>query len=360
MKELRVAVVGAGHLGMIHAKLLNQVQGARLVAIADPSPQRRELCNQQFKVPTFASHQELIGHADAVVVAAPTFLHYEIARDLLYANIDLLVEKPLTNSAETARQLVQLARSRRRVLQVGHIERFNPAWVETVSKLGAIKYVEAVRASSFPGRCLDGGVVLDLMIHDLDLVLSLSDAPIVSVAASGMAVLTEHEDIAETRLTFADGLVANLKASRISPTAARRMQVYGSQGFAELDFGKPSATYVRPNDQILSREFNLDDAGPLDHFKSELFERWLKVESLPLQPRNAILDELHDFVVSVACGSQPVVSGEAGARAVEVADKILSAIQHRNWLAPSIAEQTGAIGPFAMPATTPPQRKSAA
>lgn len=339
MSSLRVAVVGAGHLGVIHSKLLAQVRGAELVAIVEANAERRDFIANQFHVPVFATHQEIIGVANAAVIAAPTFLHFEIAKDLLAADIDLLVEKPLTIGAEAARELAQLAKSRRRVLQVGHIERFNPAWADTVAKLGAVKYIEAVRASSFPGRCLDVGVVLDLMIHDIDLVLSLTEAPITSVEASGMAVITDFEDIAETRLTFADGLVANLRASRISPTASRRMQLYGSHGYADIDFGKPGAQCILPEASILNRQFRLENAGPLNQFREALFDHWLKSETIATEPRNAILDELHDFVIAVNCGSDPMVNGDAGARAVETAERVLAAIAKRQWMPHASSEQ---------------------
>ena len=349
MSGLRVAVVGAGHLGTIHARLLRQVPNTELVAITDPSPERREAVAKEFGVTTYASHQQIVGVADAAIVAAPTFLHFEIARDLLFAGIDLMIEKPLTNDADTAETLVRMAASKRRTLQVGHIERFNPAWTETVGRVGRVKYVEAVRASSFPGRCLDCGVILDLMIHDLDLVLSLTDAPISRIDASGMAVVTDQEDIAEARITFADGLVANLKASRISPTPARRMQLFGSHGFAELDFSKPSAEFIVPHELLLHRDFELGKTASVTDFRKDLFDRWLKRETLAIEPRNALLDELHDFAVACSTGIQPLVTGEAGARAVRVADQIRQAIDERQWTFPHLSETLGAIGPFALP-----------
>ncbi len=304
--------------------------GAQLVAMVEADPNRREAVSQQFNVPAFASHSDLMGRVDAAVVAAPTFLHYEIAKDLLQAGIDLLVEKPLTITASHARELAEIAKQKRRVLQVGHIERFNPAWTQTVSRLGAVKYVEAVRASSFPGRCLDVGVVLDLMIHDIDLVLSLTDAALVDVQATGMQVITDHEDLAEARLTFADGLVANLKSSRISPTAARRMQLYGSQGFAEIEFGKPTAQCIAPHASILNGQFQLAQAGPMKEFRESLFQQWLKLEEITAEPRNAILDELNDFVIAASHGTAPLVTGDAGARAVEVAERVLQTIATKN------------------------------
>ena len=347
MNELRIAVVGAGHLGRIHAKLLGQVDGAKLVAISDPIESARVQAGKQFSVPTFADYRELIHDIDAAVIAAPTDFHASIATDLLRAGKHLLVEKPLATFGGDARRLAMLASARRLTLQVGHVERFNPAFTSLENLATDVKYVEAVRASRFPGRCLDVGVVLDLMIHDLDLVLSLTDAKVRSISASGLAVVSNHEDLAEARIEFEDGLVANLKASRISPTPARTMQVYGARGFADIDFGTPSLSVVHPNETIVNRGFSLESEtdNPLG-YADTLFSARLKCETHDLEPRNAILDELHDFVISIQTGVAPAVDGHAGARAVEVADMILTSIAKRCWYNDVKPSE---VGPHAQP-----------
>ncbi len=346
MSRLRIAVIGAGHLGRIHAKLLGQVDGAELVAIADPFEDARQNAAELFSVPTHADYRDCIDDIDAAVVAAATDAHAEISKTLLKAGKHLLVEKPLTASADDARRLAMLAASRRRTLQVGHVERFNPAFTALEGLSVDVKYVEAVRASSFPGRCLDVGVVMDLMIHDLDLVLSMTDAAVKSVSSSGLAVISGYEDLAETRIEFDCGLVANLKASRISPSPARQMQVFGSNGFADIDFGAPSISVVRPCDQVVDRTFDLacETDNPLE-YKEQLFSQRLRCETLSLEPRNAILDELHDFVISIQTGIAPTVDGSAGARAVAVAEQILQSIQQRRWY--ENASETE-IGPHAL------------
>ncbi len=217
MSRLRIAVIGAGHLGRIHAKLLGQVEGAELVAISDPFEAARHKAGELFEVPIQADYRDCIPHIDAAVIAAPTDAHAEIAKTLLKAGKHLLVEKPLTVHADDAQRLAMLAAAHRLTLQVGHVERFNPAFTALEDLKVDVKYVEAVRASSFPGRCLDVGVVMDLMIHDLDLVLSMTDAAVKSVSSSGLAVISDQEDLAEARIEFECGLVANLKASRVSP-----------------------------------------------------------------------------------------------------------------------------------------------
>ncbi|MEM9644486.1 MAG: Gfo/Idh/MocA family oxidoreductase [Planctomycetota bacterium] len=346
MTKLRTAVIGAGHLGRIHAKLLGQVEGAELVAICDPGEQARAVASQSFDVPVLEDFTQVMDQLDAAVIAAPTDFHSDIAKAFLKAGKHLLVEKPLAADGTDAQRLAMLASSRRLTLQVGHVERFNPAFV-ALEELGRdVKYVEAVRASSFPGRCLDVGVVMDLMIHDLDLVLAMTDAPVTRVSSSGLSVISDHEDIAETRVEFGCGLVANLKASRISPTPARSMQVFGSHGFAEIDFGAPSLSVVRPTASVANRRFDLQEEtdNPLQ-YSGELFSTKLRCETLELESRNAILDELHDFVISCQTGVAPTVDGAAGARAVVVADKILQSIDERAWYSDATTTE---YGPHAM------------
>jgi len=343
-RDLKVAVVGAGHLGRIHAKLLHQVSGAKLVAVCDPNAAAAKAVAAPHGVRSYNNYHDLINEIDAAVIAAPTDAHAEITQALLKANKHVFVEKPLTNDSDSARQLASLAAARRVVLQVGHVERFNPAFT-ALDQFGVdVKYVEAVRASRFPGRCLDVGVVLDLMIHDLDLVLSMTGAPLRHVSASGLAVVSNHEDIAEARLEFECGLVANLKASRISPLPAREMTTYSPAGFAQIDFGKPSLATVSASDSLVDRSFCLhnETENPLG-YADDLFSEHLRCEVQELEPRNAILDELTDFVLSIQSGSVPMVDGSAGARAVEIADLILDAIDQRTWYQEAGADQRGPL-----------------
>jgi predicted dehydrogenase len=332
MMPLRMAVVGGGHLGRIHARLLSSIDDVQVVAVTDPSDASRSMVAEQLKLPTYASHSQIVDQVDAAIIASPSDLHFEIAADFLNAGKHLFVEKPLTISPEHARTLVRLARRDELTLQVGHVERFNPAWAAAADVTANAKYVEAIRASSFPGRCLDVGVVMDLMIHDIDLVLSLTSADLISVQASGLSVVSDHEDLAEARLTFACGLVANLKASRVSLTATRTMQVYGPNGFAEMDFSGPSVTMITPSPEVSERSLDLTSLGEPKGMRDQIFDKHLHVEQATIEPRNAILDELNDFVVSIGSGSEPTVSGSAGARAVEVADQVLAAIAERCWL----------------------------
>ncbi|TWU15780.1 Gfo/Idh/MocA family oxidoreductase [Allorhodopirellula heiligendammensis] len=347
-RELRVAVIGGGHLGRIHAKLLSQVDGARLVAVCDPDQVAGQAIataqsTTQCTVAAYADYRDCIESIDAAIIAAPTHYHAEIATTLLKAGKHLFVEKPIAHESDDARRLALLASTRGLVLQVGHVERFNPAFTALGDFGVDVKYIEATRASRFPGRCLDVGVVMDLMIHDLDLILSLTTAPVSSIAASGLSVVSDHEDIAEARIEFQCGLVANVKASRISPLPARDMVLYSPAGFAQIDFGKPALTTVRSSESLARRDFHLADQtdNPLTYADS-LFGEHLQCEVQQLEPRNAILDELHDFVISVQCGGVPVVDGTAGARAVAVAESILNVIDERAWYAFAKADEVGA------------------
>ncbi|MEC8474249.1 MAG: Gfo/Idh/MocA family oxidoreductase [Planctomycetota bacterium] len=347
MSQLRIAVIGAGHLGRIHAKLLGSVEGVELVGISDPFEQARAKASELYQVPVYSDYRDLIPTIDAAVIASPTDSHSKICRDLLKESKHVFVEKPLTIDRSDATQLAALAGAKDVTLQVGHVERFNPAFTALGDLAVDVKYVEAVRASRFPGRCLDVGVVMDLMIHDLDLVLSFTDAPIRWISASGLSIVSDHEDIAETRIEFECGLVANLKASRVSPTPAREMQLFGSNGFAQIDFGQPSLSVLKPSIDLVNRSFDLSEEAesPLG-YADELFTDKIQCESVELSPRNAILDELHDFVISIQSASAPTVDGVAGARAVDIAQRILEAIEERVWYSNA---KTSEIGPHAFP-----------
>ena len=348
MSRLRLAIIGGGHLGRIHARLASTHQQFQLVAVADPSPESQAMVSSQLNLPVVSDYRELLGRIDAAIVATPTVHHYEVTSALLRAGVHCLVEKPLASTPDQAQRLVQIARSHSRVLQTGHVERFNPKWTTAIGHLGKPKFVDAVRSGPYSGRSTDIGVVLDLMIHDLDLILSLDRSPLQQVHASGIALLGSHEDLAEARLTFASGLVANIRASRIAPLATRRMQLYTSTCFAEIDFSADFLKIIRPTEEVLARQVALDDLPAAERLaaKDGVLETLFSIETLPAPGRNAILDEQNDFALSIQTGSPPAVSGEDGARAVEVADRILDAIAQRQW--DGQGSRSWRIGPLAM------------
>lgn len=348
MTPLRIAVIGAGHLGRIHARIAAGLRELALVAVADPVAACREAAAAETKVRAVADYRELIGEIDAAIVATPTNTHHTIGVELLSSGVPLLIEKPLATHAAAADELVALARKQGLVLQVGHVERFNPALVWAASEVRDPKYIEATRTSSFSFRSTDIGVVLDMMIHDLDIVLALAGSTVTNVAALGISVLGEHEDLATARLTFASGLVANLTASRVSFQQRRTMNIFTSRASASIDFATPQATVVKPREDVLRRRFSierltLDDRA---HLKQHLFDELLVRSDYEPAKINAIEEEQRDFVAAIRTGKTPRVDGQAGRAAVAVAEQILERIQEHAWDGSSAGRQ----GPLAMPA----------
>ena len=330
---LRLAVIGGGHLGRIHAKLASASELFEVVAVADPSSESRSAVTEQLAIPVVADYKELLGKIDAAIVAAPTVCHYEITSELLRAGAHCLVEKPLTTTTDQALRLVQISRSHNRVLQVGHVERFNPTWTTAQEHLGQPKFIEAERSGAYSGRSTDIGVVMDLMIHDLDLILSLDRSPVERISASGIALLGSHEDLAEARLEFASGLVANLRVSRLATAATRRMQLFTTTGYAAIDFSTDTVQVVKPSLEVISRSVALDELPAADRMeaKKQIFDGMLTIQQLTAPARNAILDEHNDFALSIQSGAAPSVTGEDGARAVEVANRVVEAVQRHAW-----------------------------
>lgn len=333
MNKLKVAIIGAGHLGRIHARLAKANEQLDVVGVVEPMATARTSVATELEVATFEDYRALIGKVDAAIVATPTVSHYDVASTLLRAGIHVLVEKPLASTPDQAERLVQIAKRHNLVLQVGHVERFNPSWTAVQSHLGAPKYIECVRAGAYSGRSTDIGVVHDLMIHDIDLVLSVVRSPVSSVSACGIALLGEREDLAEARVHFANGCIANFKASRVSLESTRRMSIYTSTSMAEIDFSKNEVRLVKPSGEILDREVQLDQLSAEDRAaaKANIFGELFTVETLPAQPRNAILDEQNDFALSIRTNASPLVSGEDGAKALQLAGSILDSIAAHRW-----------------------------
>jgi len=347
MNKLRVAVIGAGRLGGFHAQKLAARSDVELAAVVDPLPANRNRVATECRTQALADCTELAGRIDAAVVAAPTCLHFPIARDLLAAGVHLLVEKPLCVARAEADALVALARSRNVVLQVGHVERFNPAFRAVAVKLGKPKYIEAVRAGAFTFRSTDVGVVLDLMIHDIDLVLSLARGPLRKVDALGISVLGGHEDAANARLEFECGCVATLSASRVNDRPVRRMQVWSARGFAEIDFAARAAALVRPSKTLRQRRFRVEElsADEVDHYREHFSEEHLPREQLRFEAVDALALEQDDFLDSIRTGRRPTVDGQAGRDALAVAERILERIEAHCW----DASLDGPAGPLALP-----------
>lgn len=345
---LRLAVIGAGHLGRFHALIASRLPQIELVAVVDPLAEARNRVAAEAGVPAVADYRDVADQIEAAVVATPTHSHHAIGCDLLARGVALLVEKPLAASTVDADELVRLAESAGVPLQVGHVERFNPALGAVEAELNDPKYIEATRLSSYSFRSTDIGVVLDLMIHDLDVVLALARSPVARVQALGISMLGGHEDMATARLTFASGCVAQLTASRVSYTSRREMQVFTSRAFAAIDFATGQADLVKPREDVLRRELDLGQLSAEDvaYWKENLFDELLVKKTRQPPPVNAIQEEQLDFVHSVRNGQSPRVDGRTACRAVAVAEQILHAIDEHSW----DGTPTGRCGPFAMPA----------
>jgi predicted dehydrogenase len=340
-------VIGAGRLGGFHAQKLAQRGDVTLVAIVDPLPASRQRIAAECHTEARADCVGLIDQLDAAVVAAPTSLHYAIARELLEAGIPLLIEKPLCTTLAQADELVAVARRRNVVLQVGHVERFNPAFHAAAAEIRRPKYIEAVRANGFTFRSMDVGVVLDLMIHDIDLVLSLVQSPLRKIEALGVSVLGGHEDVANARLEFECGCVATLSACRVSHEPVRRMQVWSPGAFAGIDFAMRTATLVRPSKTLRCRQFRVDQLTPdeLEHQRSHFAEEHLPCERQTFDAVDALALEQEDFVESIRALHEPRVSGQAGRDALAVAEQILACIRAHAW----DASDDGPVGALALP-----------
>jgi predicted dehydrogenase len=325
---LRVAIIGCGRLGTFHAQKLAKMPDVQIVGVVDPLPASRDKLAAELKTCAHASYEPLVGKIDAAVIATPTVMHHEVAVDLLKAGSHLLVEKPLCATVAEADELVELARRRKVVLQVGHVERFNPALSAAAPHLKEPKYIEAARTSGFTFRSMDIGVVLDLMIHDIDLVLSLVRSPLRSVDAVAVSLLGGHEDTAHARLTFADGCMANLSASRVSCEPVRKMQVWAARAFADIDLAARTTSLVRPSETLLRGEFHADRLSPdqVEHYKTHLAEEHLPRELKSYEAVDALALELEDFVDSIRTVRQPRVNGQAGRDALAVAEQILASI----------------------------------
>jgi predicted dehydrogenase len=351
MKKLRLAVVGAGRLGGFHAHKLVGFPNVELLAVVDPDPAARNRLAAECNTTALAGHAPLLGQVDAAVIASPTRLHHAIARDFLEAGTHLLVEKPLAATAGEAEELIRQARSRRLVLQVGHVERFNPALAAAAPHLRKPRYIDAVRTSGFTFRSMDVGVVLDLMIHDIDLVLSLVRAPLVKVEALGLVILGGHEDVANARLEFAGGCVATLSASRVAYEAVRRMQIWSPRAMATIDLATRTTTLVRPSETLLGRGFHPEQlsADEVEYFKEHLLDEHLPREQKRFEAVDALALELQDFVEAILTPREPRVAGEAGRDAVLVAEQILAEIAAHRW------DNTAGdpLGPAAIPFDRP-------
>lgn len=337
MRSLRAAVIGVGHLGRHHARIYAAMPDVDLVAVVDPVEARAGELAARLGTRAFADAAQLDLDLDLVSVVVPTELHYEVAARFLERGVAVLVEKPMTSTVEQANRLAAQARAAGVCLQVGHVERFNPALRAARRLRIAPRFIEAHRLAPFTFRSIDVGVVHDLMIHDLDIVLHLVQSPLKEVRAVGGALLTPHEDIASARLEFADGTVANLTASRVSLQPMRRTRVFARDFFLSLDLGKRYAFLARKSagfDERLAEAWARIAATPpeeLPRIADSAFRDLIEIEELTLDDEEPLQAELASFVRAVRDGTPPEVSADEAVRALEAADAVLEQIRGRRW-----------------------------
>jgi predicted dehydrogenase len=347
MARVRLAVVGVGHLGKEHARILAGLPDVELVGVVDANAEQARAVAGRCHTQAFTDPWPLLPRIDAAVIAVPTSQHYSVATHFLRRGISLLVEKPLASTLEQADELVELADRQGVRLQVGHIERFNPAFEELARRPLQPKFIECERCGPFSGRSLDIGVVLDLMIHDLDLLRTLVGASVESVEAVGVSLFGQHEDSAHARLRFANGCLANVTASRTSPTAVRRMRVWAPEGFAGVDFARRRLTLAQPSPELRRPgwDVRLLDPAALGRFRAELFGRHVETLEIDCDQGDQLTRELQDFVACVRTGDRPRVNGEDGREAMALAMRVLDRLRTHRW----DGSAAGPAGPTELP-----------
>lgn len=305
MRKITAAVIGVGYLGRFHAQKYARAAQCDLVAVVDARQEARDAIAAEVGTRPLADYRELLGHVEAVSVVTPTPAHFAIARDFLEAGAHVLVEKPITETPEEARQLIELAARRGRILQVGHLERFNSAILAAEPYLRAPRFVECHRLAPYRERGTDVNVVLDLMIHDIDIVQTIVGAPVKTIDAVGTPVFSEDIDIANARITFTNGCVVNATASRVSLKTERKMRIFEDDAYLSLDLQQKILTLIR-------KRAPGEPAGPLP----------VNIEEQSLDPGDALQAEIDSFLACIRDGRPPVVTGEAGLMALETAMRI--------------------------------------
>lgn len=312
MSGLRAAVIGVGYLGRFHAQKYRDHEGVTLVGVVDADPARGAEVAAEVGCRSLTDYRELFGQVDLVSIVVPTQYHHAVARECLDNGIHVLLEKPITQTVAEADELIRIADGKGLVLQVGHLERFNPAVKALQGVLSNPLFIESHRLAPFKPRGTDVNVVLDLMIHDIDILLSLVRHPVTTINSVGLPVLSGEVDIANARLQFANGCVANVTASRASRESMRRMRIFQQDAYITIDFQNRSIAIYRrqPGASMVP---GLPDVA---------------VEERSFAQGDALRDEIDAFIASVRDGTPPVVSGEDGKRALEVAEQISSRLWH--------------------------------
>jgi len=308
--NIRAAVVGVGYLGKFHAIKYHHMEGVELVGVVDTDMQRAKEIAADLETRAYADYRDVIGKVDAVSIVVPTSAHFEISRFFLENNVDLLVEKPFTTTLDEADELIQLSNSRGLLVQVGHLERYNPAVVALRDIIKQPLFIESHRLSIFKSRATDVSVVLDLMIHDIDIIFNFVQSELKAIHASGIPVITDNVDIANARLEFECGCVANVTASRVSMKDERKMRLFQQDAYVAIDFANHQATIVHKKAD--------DDKGLIPG---------MEIENRRFPKGDALDEELKSFIDAVRTRTRPSVTGQMGRDALKAALDVMSQIQ---------------------------------
>jgi predicted dehydrogenase len=340
MNGLRVAVVGAGAFGRNHVRAISELPGAQLVGVVDPDYEKATLLAGEYSARAFRSLDEILTLADCAIVATPTVTHEEVAGRLLNAGLDVLIEKPVAHSSAAGDRLDRLAHERGRILQVGHLERFNPAITALQQALTIPLFFEVHRLSIFTPRSLDIDVVLDLMIHDLDIVLNFTGQSPSEIRAAGISVLSPKVDIANVRLSFASGCIANLTASRVSTEKVRKLRLFQPGEYVSVDYQRQDAVRLAVRKNEPNRHFVRQN--PINSLNPEQkpqvgFESQIGFEPLPVTPGEPLKLELQAFFAAVRDRTEPRVTAAQATEALRLAEQILDKIkEHADLVAETI------------------------
>ena len=328
LTPLSVGVIGTGRMGRLHARVYSQMPQVKLTGLYDANPDAAREAAEQYDTQAFDDIGELLSRVSAVTIATPTVTHLEMARQCLSRRVPCLIEKPLAKDSHEARQIVELSREHKTLVQVGHIERFNPA-VRAVGRLKmSPRFIEVTRISPLTFRSIDVGVVLDMMIHDIDIVLKLSGSRVARVDAVGVSVIGDVEDVCNARLEFENGCVANLTASRLALKTERKLRVFSPDAYVSIDYQKKYGI-------VAQRSGNLDAirsavtkirSGEVEDLSDLNYQDLVQVEELQIDDAEPIRAEIESFLHAVRTGTRPIVTAEDGLAAVETAERIVAAI----------------------------------
>ena len=332
MTKLRTAIVGAGKMGKIHAKVYDKLDNAELVAVVDNDLERARALAEKYDCPAYTDPAELIGKVDAVTISAPTIAHHEVAMLLLKNQIPVLIEKPLAASVEQGREIVETAKANNTIVAVGHSERCNPV-VQAMKRLHIEPmFIEANRVSPYPFRSMDIGVVLDVMIHDIDIILSLANSPVKRVDAAGVNVIADHEDVCNARIFFENGCIANVTASRLALKTERKVRVFSRQAYLSLDFFKKEGIAIQAdkNTDLVKWIREHQEKQDFD-FSTVNWPDLLHIEQLQIEDAEPLRVEQEAFLNAIVKGGRPEVTGAEGLAALECAEKILEGVKAHQW-----------------------------